>query len=225
MIIAIDGPAGAGKSSVARAAAAELQLRFLDTGSMYRAVALLVLRAGVSATDEAACAEIARRAALEFDLTGRLLLDGQLAGAALRSREVGAIVSRVAEHPPVRACMVEKQRALAHEWGGLVAEGRDMTTVVFPHAEHKFYLDASSRERARRRAAEEGVQADARQLAAIEREIEGRDRIDSTRACAPLRRCPEAVYIDTDGLSESAVIERVLARVRGERHSEAVEHG
>lgn len=214
MLIAIDGPAGAGKSSVARAVAAALGIRWLDTGAMYRAVALLVARAGADPRDERACASVARDARLDFDARGQLAIDGDLAGQALRSREVGAIVSLVAEHPAVRESMVAKQRAFAAAWGGLVAEGRDMTSVVFPHAEHKFYLGASSAERARRRAAQEGVSDDPARVDEIQREIETRDRIDSTRACSPLVRVADAIYIDTDVLSERAVIDTVLARIR-----------
>jgi cytidylate kinase len=214
MLIAIDGPAGAGKSSVARAVAAALGLRWLDTGAMYRAVALLVARAGADPRDERACASIARDARLDFDARGELAIDGALAGQALRSREVGAIVSLVAEHPAVRASMVAKQREFAAAWGGLVAEGRDMTSVVFPHARHKFYLGASSAERARRRAAQERVLDDAARVEEIRREIETRDRIDSGRACSPLVRVPDAVYVDTDALSEHAVVDVVLARIR-----------
>ncbi|TAJ02277.1 MAG: (d)CMP kinase [Planctomycetota bacterium] len=214
MLIAIDGPAGAGKSSVARAVAAALGVRWLDTGAMYRAVALLVANAGADPRDERACASIARDARLDFDARGELSIDGDLAGQALRSRAVGSIVSLVAEHPAVRASMVAKQREFAAAWRGLVAEGRDMTSVVFPHADFKFYLGASSAERARRRAAQEQVLGDPVRVEEIRREIETRDAIDSSRACSPLVRVPDAFYVDTDVLSERAVIDTVLGRIR-----------
>jgi len=215
MLIAIDGPAGAGKSSVARAVAAALGVRWLDTGAMYRAVALLVARAGADPRDERACAAIAADARLDFDARGELSIDGHLAGRALRSREVGSIVSFVAEHPAVRASMVAKQRGFARAWKGLVAEGRDMTSVVFPDADHKFFLAASSAERARRRVAQENVLADPERVEEIRREIEQRDAIDTGRACSPLVRVPDAVYVDTDALSERAVIDTLLARIQG----------
>ena len=212
MIIALDGPAGSGKSTVASRLADELGLAFLDTGAMYRAVALSVLAMGIRPEDAAACAEVARRVRLDFDRSGRILIDGQPGEPDIRSREVTGCVSTVAAHRAVREAVVERQRAIAGRGPGVVAEGRDTTTVVFPMAEHKFFLNASSQERARRRAEQEGTPERA---AAIRGEIERRDHLDSTRAVSPLRKAPDAVEIDTDGASVEDVVARILAAIHG----------
>ncbi len=212
MIIALDGPAGAGKSTVARAVARELGLVYLDTGAMYRALTLVALRRGVDPTDAKRCAEIARSVDLRFDPQGRVLIDGEAGEPAIRGSEVTRNVSSLSMHAGVRAAVVERQRVLARQWGGLVAEGRDTTTVVFPEAEHKFFLIATPRERARRRASELGHPED---VAQIQVDMELRDRLDSTRALSPLRQAPGAVVIDTDGLEASDVVARVVEHVRG----------
>jgi cytidylate kinase len=213
MIIAIDGPAGAGKSSVARVVARALALPFLDTGAMYRAVTLAVLARGVAPEDAAGCERVARSLALEFDPEGRIQIDGRPGEPDIRGSEVTRAVSRVAAHPGVRAAIVAEQRALAARSPGVVAEGRDTTTVVFPGADHKFYLFASAAERARRRAAQE---RSPERLQEILREIEQRDRLDSSREHSPLRQAPDAHFLDSDGLALEQVVERVLAIVRGE---------
>ena len=217
MIIALDGPAGAGKSTLARALARELGLFFLDTGAMYRAVTLTVLERGVAPEDEAACARIARELELDFDARGQVLYDGKPGEPLIRGPEVTRAVSLVAAHAGVRAAVVARQRAIAaaaeRKGGGVVAEGRDTTTVVFPDATHKFYLDASVAERARRRARQEGKLA---RLDEIRAEIERRDRLDSSRAHAPLRVAVDAVRIDTDGLDEGQVLARLLGHVRAD---------
>jgi cytidylate kinase len=213
MIIALDGPAGVGKSSVARALARALGAFFLDTGAMYRAVTLAVLERGVEPADAAACGRIARELGLDFDARGEVLVDGRPGEPAIRSAAVTGAVSQVSAHPEVRAAVVARQRELAAAHGKVVAEGRDTATVVFPDADHKFYLDASPAERARRRAAQEG---ELPRLAEIQQDMERRDRFDSSREHAPLRVAHGAAHIDTDGLDLDQVVGRILARVRGE---------
>ena len=214
MIIAIDGPAGAGKSTVARTVARALGLVYLDTGAMYRAVALCVQRHAADPRSEAECSRVAASHALGFDAAGRILIDGEPGEPDIRGPEVTRNVSIVSAHPAVRAAVVRQQRAIARAAGGLVAEGRDTTTVVFPDAAHKFFLIATPQERARRRALELGRPERAREVQA---EIEQRDRLDSTRAHSPLVQAPDAVRIDTDGLSAEQVAERILSSVRAAR--------
>jgi cytidylate kinase len=211
-IIALDGPAGVGKSTVARALARELGLFFLDTGAMYRAVTLAVLERGVEPADEAACTAVARELGLGFDAEGKVLLDGRPGEPAIRGPEVTRAVSLVSALPGVRAAVVARQRALAEEHGGLIAEGRDTTTVVFPDARYKFYLTASPAERAHRRALQENALG---RLEEIRAEIERRDRLDSSRAHSPLRASADAIHIETDGLAPEEVVARLLAHVRG----------
>lgn len=212
MIIAIDGPAGAGKSTVARRLGEALGLFFLDSGAMYRAVAAEVLRRGVDVEDGPAVARVAGELELAFDGEGRILIDGRAAEAEIRSREVDAVVSIVAAHAAVREALVPKQKLVAERRGGLVAEGRDMTTTVFPCADFRFYLDASPGERARRRARQKGTPEE---LEVIQRGIEERDRIDSTRSASPLKLVEGVVRVDTDGLDLDGVLARLLGIVRG----------
>jgi cytidylate kinase len=210
MVIAIDGPAGAGKSSVARALAAELGFTYLDSGAMYRCVALATLEAGADPDAGAAVAEIA--ADLEIELEGgRVLLDGRDVSARVREAEVTAAASRVSVHPAVREAMVARQRALIGA-GRYVAEGRDIGTVVSPEAPLKVFLTASEEERARRRAAQSGEDPEA--VLASQRR---RDARDTGRSHGALRVAPDAVEIDTTGLSPEQVVARVaaLARERG----------
>jgi CMP/dCMP kinase len=204
MVIAIDGPAGAGKSSVARAVAAELGFTYLDSGAMYRSVALAAREAGVDADDGAALGPLA--AGLEIDFDGRrVLLDGRDVSDVIRRPEVTADASRVSVHPAVREAMVGRQRELI-EAGDYVAEGRDIGTVVSPDSPLKVFLTASDEERARRRAAETGEDV-ASVLAAQQR----RDARDTKREHGALRAAADAVEIDTTGLGLEAVVGRVVA--------------
>jgi len=210
MVIAIDGPAGAGKSSVARAVAAALGFTYLDSGAMYRCVALAAIRDGADLGDAAALGELAR--ALRIELDGeRVRLDGEEASAAIREPVVTEAASRVSVHPPVREAMVAEQRRLIAA-GRYVAEGRDIGTVVSPGSPLKVFLTASAEERARRRAAQTGD--DEHAVLAAQRE---RDERDKTRAHSALRAAEDAVEVDTTGMSLDEVVERVvgLARDRG----------
>jgi cytidylate kinase len=214
VLIAIDGPAGAGKSTVARALARELGFTYLDSGALYRCVALLSLREPGTAPGE-----LARAANIELASAGpgeapRVLLDGEDAGAAIRTAEVSAAASVLAADPEVRAALLEKQRALL-AGGDWVAEGRDIGTVVAPQAELKVFLTADPPERALRRARELGADP-----AAVLAEQTLRDERDRTREHAPLRRASGAVELDTTGLTVEEVVRRIaelagVPRTRG----------
>src|SRR4051794_13159450 len=201
MVVAIDGPAGAGKSTVARALAAGLGYAYLDTGAMYRAVAVSLL------DDPGEPAERAR--ALDIDLGDRVRAGGRDVTAAIRTPEASAEASRVAADPAVRAALVEKQRELlgAGDW---VAEGRDIGTVVAPWAQLKVFLTASDEERARRRAAELGADPDV-----VLREQRLRDIRDSRREHSPLRAADDAVEVDTSGLGVDEVVARIAQLALG----------
>ena len=210
MVIAIDGPAGAGKSTVARAVASELGLTYLDSGAMYRCVALAALAAGADLDDGAALGDLAR--GLEIELEGtRVELDGSDVGERIRTPEVTAAASRVSVHPQVREAMVARQRLLIAA-GRYVAEGRDIGTVVSPDSPLKIFLTASDEERARRRAAETGE--DFESVLDAQRR---RDARDSEREHGAMRAAADAVELDTTGFSLEQVVARVvaLARERG----------
>jgi cytidylate kinase len=213
LVIAIDGPSGAGKSTAGRALARQLGYTFLDTGAMYRALALKALREGVPLDAPEKLADLARRTRMDLDAGGEVVrLDGEDVTTAIRTREVSAAASRVSVHPPVRRLMVARQQELGRA-GGVVLDGRDVGTVVFPDADVKFYVDADPRRRAERRHAElaaAGVDSD---VAAIEREIRARDHADSTRPDSPLTRAPDAMYLDTTILGPAEVVQRMAAAV------------
>ncbi len=204
MVITLDGPAGAGKSTVAKLVARRLGLRFLDTGAMYRAVALKAGRKGLS--DPSEVARMIRETSLSVE-PDRVLCDGEDVTGAIRRPEVTAAVRPIADSPECRAELVRMQREVGRG-GGLVAEGRDQGSVVFPDADHKFYLDASVEERARRRHRELGGD-----LEEIRRRIERRDAEDRARPVGPLVRPPGAVVIDTSGLTVEEVVARIAASV------------
>lgn len=205
LVIAIDGPAGAGKSTIGRAVARRLGLHYLDTGAMYRAVAFAALAEGVPVGDLDGVADVARTMRLDVADDGAVTVNGVDATAAIRGREVTAAVSAVAANTPVRDELRTRQRAWAHARGGGVIEGRDIGTVVFPDAALKLYVTASARTRAQRRVGEIG--GDVRD---VEESINERDRRDMDRHDGPLRADDRAVVVDTTGLTIEEVVEHVL---------------
>ena len=202
-VIAIDGPAGSGKSTVARAVAARLGLEYLDTGAMYRAVAYAAVTRGIHPADLEKVAALVRSLAIE--VAGRVLVNGDDATDAIRGPEVSGVVSTVAANPAVRAELVARQREWVAVRGGGVVEGRDIGTVVFPDATLKVYLTASEEERVRRRTAEAGD--------AVAAHVTERDRIDSTRAVSPLTAADDALVIDTTGRPIDEIVEQVLSKL------------
>ncbi len=224
-IVAIDGPAGAGKSTVTRALAQRLGLTFLDTGAMYRALTWWVLQQGVDPADPGAVAPLLEGLALDLSTNGegqaQIQVNGHNVSTAIRSPEVTAVVSTVAAHACVRQSLTSLQQRLG-EQGGLVAEGRDTGTAVFPDAECKIFLTASAAERARRRARDLQQQGfEAPELEELERQIAERDRQDSTRQEAPLRQAPDALLLVTDGMEIEAVIQAMVDAFRAKVPEEA----
>ena len=203
MVVAIDGPAGAGKSTVARAVAGALGFTYLDSGAMYRAVALAVIEQGGAASQ--------RAEELEVELGDRVVANGRDVSEAIRAPEVSEAASKVATNQSVRAALVRKQRALLGD-GDWVAEGRDIGTVVAPEAEVKVFLTATPQERARRRADELGGDVET-----VLRDQALRDAQDEEREHSPLVRAPEAIEVDTSGLSVDEVVERIVGLVRAAR--------
>jgi cytidylate kinase len=210
-IIAIDGPAGAGKSTLAKMLAARVGVPYLNTGAMYRALALYALENGVAIEEAPLVAALGR-----CDL--RLKQDGPTTHVFLGEREVtekvkeppiGPLASRVSVFPGVRAEMVGRQRALGEQWGGVI-EGRDIATVVFPDADHKFFLTATVAERAHRRVLEHQAKGEAADPETVRRDVEERDARDAHRAEAPLRLAPGAVVVDSTGRSTSDVLALLL---------------
>jgi cytidylate kinase len=212
LIITIDGPSGAGKGTVARTVASRLRYRHVDTGAMYRAVAWKALDDDADLGDADAIASLAQRAALEVG--ERVVIDGTDVTEAIRTPRIDRAAAIVAQHPPVRAVLVDRQRTFGAS-GGVVMEGRDIGTVVFPHAEVKVYLDASPDERARRRLSDAAHAAgrDSADPAGVARALAERDETDRRRHTSPLTVPSDAVYIDTTGVPIEDVVERVMALV------------
>jgi cytidylate kinase len=211
MIVTLDGPAGAGKSSAARALAERLGWCHLDTGAMYRTVALIALERGVPLDDGPRLAALAERIVIEFR-DGRVLADGRDVSAEIRTERVTQATRFVADAPPVREAMKRAQRRLARDLD-VVTEGRDQGTEVFPQAELKVFLTASPEERARRRHDEEtdrGVQAS---LDAVRRALDARDEGDRSRPVGAMRQAADSILLETDGLSRDEVVERLVALV------------
>ena len=215
MVITIDGPAGAGKSSAARELARRLGFEFLDTGAMYRAVTLAALRAGLDLRDQDALARLMD--ALRLDMPpGRVLLDDRDVSDQIRTHEVTQASGLIADSPVVRRRLGAMQRAIA-AGRRMVCEGRDQGTVVFPDAFCKFFLSAAPAERARRRQAEMAARGEAVDLATLLPALQARDRRDAARAAAPMRPADDAVVIDSTGLSLKEVVDRMEAEVRRRR--------
>jgi cytidylate kinase len=216
LIVAIDGPSGAGKSTLAKRVAREFGFMYLDTGAMYRALGFKVLREGVDLADDARMARLVP--ATDIDLRERagkleVFLDGEEVSGLIRTPEVSQMASKVSALKVVRERLLDLQRALGRR-GSVVAEGRDIGTVVFPEAQVKVYLDASADERARRRYEEMRAAGRAVDLEETRREMAERDRRDSERDLAPLRRAEDALAIDSSNLDADAVAERVIREIR-----------
>jgi cytidylate kinase len=215
ILVTIDGPAGAGKSTVAKQLARRLGYRLLDSGAIYRAVALIAQRNGVPWTDGEACASLAHDLDIRFEFVGdknHVFLGDEDVSAAIRTPEVSQGASQVSAHPPVRAALLDLQRRLG-AGGGVVVEGRDTGTVVFPQAEAKFFLTASEEERARRRIAEleaSGAKVDHAQTL---REIQERDRRDASRDVAPMVAAHDAVLVDSSTQTIEQVVESLAQTV------------
>ena len=224
MIITIDGPAGTGKSTVARAVAEALGFDFLDTGAMYRAIGLEAVRRRANLEDQRELAFIARHARIEFDWRRRppgVLLNGEPVGHLLRGGEATRAASYVATVPAIREILVRQQQQIGRERPDLVTEGRDQGSVVFPQAGLKFFLDATPAERARRRVAQLRHRGEIVDYHDILNGILDRDHRDSSRLHGPLVVPPDAEVIDTTQLGEGQVVERIVARAKGHQEGAA----
>ncbi|MDO7786485.1 (d)CMP kinase [Desulforamulus aquiferis] len=216
--IAIDGPAGAGKSTVARMVAQKLGLLYIDTGAMYRAITLKALREGIRTDNPAALTELAGRTNVELVAGSKqqVIMDGEDVTEAVRYPEVCLNVSKIAQISGVRAILVEQQRRLA-EKSGVVMDGRDIGTVVLPRANYKFFLTASPEERARRRASELATKGYTIDIEKLTREIQERDYTDSHRAVSPLVPAADAIVIDSSGLGIESVVNMMIDLVEKDK--------
>jgi len=215
-VIAIDGPSGAGKSTIAKRLARQLGYTYIDTGAMYRAIGWQAKREGIDTADENALARLSAgtEVTIRHDAEGqRVLVNGRDVTDDIRTPEMGMLASAVSKSPAVRARLLTLQRRLG-DAGGVVMDGRDIGTVIFPHADAKFFLDASAEERGRRRwqeLKEKGMDVD---RAAITAEIRARDLQDSSRSIAPLKRAEDAQYVDSSTMTIDGVVEVMLSQIR-----------
>ena len=212
LVIAIDGPSGAGKGTISRAISEALGYRHVDTGAMYRAVGWKAAHDGIPLDDESAVSALAQAADIHVE-GGVVAIDGHDVTRAIRTPEIDKAATAVARLPKVREALVARQRAVGGA-GGVVMEGRDIGTVVFPNADVKIYLDASAEERARRRASDAAHSGSQAGQAAVAEAIQARDTADTTRAVSPLAIAPDAIHIDTTDLSIERVVSRVLDLVK-----------
>jgi cytidylate kinase len=208
--IAIDGPAGSGKSTVAREVARSLKVTYLDTGAMYRAITLKLIRANADLSDSGQVEMMLEQTVIILGPDERVFLDGEDVTSEIRKPPVNAAVSRVAELPAIRSKLVQQQQKIAAAAAGIVMEGRDIASRVLPDAAFKFYLDAALPERARRRMQEQHDKGLALSFESVLNEIKERDRIDSERADSPLTVAPGVQVIDTTDLTVAEVVERIL---------------
>ncbi|MCX5715818.1 MAG: (d)CMP kinase [Candidatus Omnitrophica bacterium] len=218
LVIAIDGPAGSGKSTISKLVAKELGLLYLDTGAMYRALTLKAMRENINLEDENALVELARKTKIELTMNEKrdeikVFLDKQEVTYDIRTPEVTANIRYIAKVPGVRECMVKVQREIG-EKDGAVLEGRDTTTVVFPDADYKFYLDADLKERAKRRFDEMTAMGMKASLEEVEKDAERRDISDKTRKVGALKKAKDAICIDTTRLTINETAEKVLREIR-----------
>jgi cytidylate kinase len=218
MVITIDGPAGTGKSTAALLVAQRLKFDFLDTGAMYRAIGLAALRRQIDLNDPRALAFEARHARIEFDwskMPPGVMLNGEPVGHLLRGVDATRAASYVAAVPAIREMLVEQQRKIGSDRKNVVTEGRDQGTVVFPTADHKFYLDATPAERAKRRCAQLRSRGETVDFHQILHEIEARDLRDRSRTIGPLAVPKDAEIVDTTTMTEGQVVDYIVDRVRG----------
>lgn len=212
MIIAVDGPAGAGKSTISKLIAKKLNINYIDTGAMYRAVTYKCLSEGVDVKNEAAVIEVAKRTDIDFR-DNNIYLDSKVVNEEIRTREVSANVSDVAKIREVRYLMVDVQREIGTR-NDVILDGRDIGSYVFPNADYKFFLVATPEERGRRRYKELCEKGFEGTLEEIIKDIEKRDEIDSNREFAPLKKADDAIEIDTTGLGIDEVVEAVVSKIK-----------
>ncbi len=213
LTIAMDGPAGSGKSTIAQRLAETLDYLYLNSGSMYRAMTLLALREGRDPADVSALIQLAKNCRIDFSNNGKTtLLNGEDVSDALRTPEIDRAIPDIAKIPDIRREMVRQQRRIG-ENGGIIVEGRDVTTVVFPEADLKFYISASVEERAKRRFTEQQAKDIETTLERVEQEIRERDQMDESREHSPLQTAEDAIVVDTTSMTINQVVEFVLNRV------------
>ena len=216
LTIAMDGPAGSGKSTIAQRLAEKLDYLYLNSGSMYRAMTLLSIRKGGDSTNVSMLTRLAKHCRIDFLDNGKTtLLNGEDVSDFLRTPEIDRAIVDIAKIPEVRHEMVKQQRRIG-ENGGIIVEGRDVTTVVFPYADLKFYISASVQERARRRFAEQKSKGIETTLEQVEQEIRERDQMDESREHSPLRTAEDAIVVDTTSMTINQAVDFVLNRVEGD---------
>ncbi len=215
--IAMDGPAGSGKSTVAQKVAEKLGLLYLDSGAMYRAVTVLAIENGVE-KDIPELIKLVKKCHIEFSKNGKsIYLNSEDVSSQIRTPEVNTLVADIAKVHQIRTEIVQHQRRIGNE-GSIIAEGRDLTTIVFPDADYKFYLDASVKERAKRRHAELLSQNVNTTLESVEEAIRTRDEKDTTREHSPLRTAQDAICVDTTGMSIDEVVDYIISKVSNDNY-------